>query len=287
MRTKQSNVSYKPDEEVTFPVFHFACVCLLCRHAALLFPSVVSTMSNSSSSSLLSCARILYRPLIWDLVISLLLVSVGHFGGEFLSVLPGLYLAVSAVATVASICLPVSRVLSFAALCDLLLHVNRNRLCVCWPQCVYVSDSSDIAIWRSIRNVKPLRLWKCLRKLLMNVCARKQCASLWVYVSSISQCHWSPHLFLRNSSAVRPSGICLFLHLHERHEILSSNSQMVHLELCSSICVISHLQSWREEHSLGYVALHWICGLNLQTDETDLGLASCHEDISNNYLSPS
>lgn len=97
-----------PSPSFTLPVFVYSA-----RHAALLFPSVVSTMSNSSSSSLPSCARILYLPHISDLVISLLLVSVGHFGGEFLSVLPGLYLAESAVATAASICLPVSHVLSF------------------------------------------------------------------------------------------------------------------------------------------------------------------------------
>lgn len=37
IRTKQWNVSHEPDEEVTFPVFHSACVCLLCPSCCAAF----------------------------------------------------------------------------------------------------------------------------------------------------------------------------------------------------------------------------------------------------------
>lgn len=63
----------------------------------------------------------------------------GTFWGEFLSVLPGLFLVVSAVATVAGICSPVTHVLSFVALCDLPLHADRNRSSVGRPHAVCVT----------------------------------------------------------------------------------------------------------------------------------------------------
>lgn len=136
--TAQSNTSQRPKEKqvVTsgicqlFPWFLplSLCFCLfvlpVMRHSFFpaWAPECRSARRSSSLLSSLPVSGLYFRPYNFPTA-----CICGTFWGEFLSVLPGLFLAVSAVATVAGICWPVTHVSSFVALCDLFLRTERNR----------------------------------------------------------------------------------------------------------------------------------------------------------------
>ena len=128
----------------TLPLF----VCPACHMQRCFFPkrgsqSAQLQLHTPLLSSLLSCASIQYLVLISDLIISLLRVSVALFGVNFCPSFQN-YFWVSQRLPQWQACLPVSHVPSFAALCDLLLHADRNRsragrthiVCVCVCVCV-------------------------------------------------------------------------------------------------------------------------------------------------------
>lgn len=158
----------------------------------LLFPARTPecTTPASDAPSLLSCALVLYLLLNSDLIISLLLVSMGLFVVNF-----GLFLAVSAVATVAKVCLLVTSHPDP----DLLLQAEIDRTRVEHIQCMC---KNDIA-WNY--NMK----FKCLAKLLMDVYAGTVCPCECVLPAlvSVTDCLI---FFLSSSSPVGPSGICLY-----------------------------------------------------------------------------